>query len=1131
MAALSFTTYFDFNLHKCRINDTTNYEGQGINRSNVKGIITVNSPRGIIYQNTDFAHFDIDPNVSTNSGWIQLPIDKLGFILTGEYTITYTINQIGDGTSQTFNTYTYTLVIPEIDITQTVDGYNSTFNSADSTNYGSAETIYRTHTVTPPSGCPLPVVSNNDQSISYLPDIWSGEWVTQITTELAYSVGGITVIGSITGTKIVTAYLNDMNVIRGYIQSFDLLYEQARAQDRNKAYKIQAGLLKIATAYEGYDLALYYNDLQTAYQRTVDIITELSDYVTITFPEEIVPFVNHQGGSGHPPVSINPSFSFGVSINASQVLSFGLATTGHGGMVPVLSGISTNYMGGDGIEHPLTGGGDVFQSQFDAFDSVRHITALNITTWNTPHADQIQSDWDATSGLGAILNKPNIPSAQVNSDWDATSGLAQILNKPTIPSAQVQTDWIATSGLGVLLNKPTIPDAQINSDWNSTSGINQILNKPTTLSGYGIEDALSTSDPAANVINSGMGGQFLTDKATYKYPVINSVSDKQVLFIDGLDTDGFGIPAGNSNLIFDKGTDKLTVLNSSIGTLTMSSEIDFTDNTVSIKRQSNDIIFTNTSTSKTLTQLISGASNYWTLYGSNIYFGTGTDRIGINKSSPTAELDVTGHIIANDFDSNFFRYKNSNLLLGPNAGDLEPGNDFVYIANTNTSTPLFKGNFASQMAEFNADVYINTVKRLCFGSSSTFIRGNTTNDLLFSDVNTNGGTPVKLSELLVNPDAALKSDFISGGYDTVTNITLANILTWNMAGILSNSGLSTNFLGEDGAYHAGSGGGVTPISNIWKWDTDHYLPYIDKTDAGGISSAGKFFGGTINPSANNRLNYDGYLYATSLYTLNNINIPITTGSSIGVIYSGSDRFMHNYGTSNLFIGITSGNFTTTGSKNIGLGESTFKFNTTGGDSVAIGHQALNNNTTGESNVAIGRASMASNITGVGNTSIGAGSLLTTSNSNYNVAIGSESLGNGLIQDYNTAVGYGTLLSNTSEKNTVIGYEAGISNITGSNNVFVGYTAGYYETGSNKLFIDGQLRSSETDARSKSLIYGLFDSSTINQFITINGKLNSLYDIEILDPSSGIILNTAFGRYKLQIDDSTPSNPITTIQQL
>lgn len=40
----------------------------------------------------------------------------------------------------------------------------------------------------------------------------------------------------------------------------------------------------------------------------------------------------------------------------------------------------------------------------------------------------------ATSGsYDDLSDKPTIPAAQVNSDWNANSGVAQILNKPTIP--------------------------------------------------------------------------------------------------------------------------------------------------------------------------------------------------------------------------------------------------------------------------------------------------------------------------------------------------------------------------------------------------------------------------------------------------------------------------------------------------------------------------------------------------------------------------------------------------------------------------------------------------------------------------------------------------------------------------
>ena len=56
-------------------------------------------------------------------------------------------------------------------------------------------------------------------------------------------------------------------------------------------------------------------------------------------------------------------------------------------------------------------------------------------------------------------NLPTIPAAQVNSDWNASSGVAQILNKPTIPAAQIQSDWTQanTAALDYIKNKPTLP--------------------------------------------------------------------------------------------------------------------------------------------------------------------------------------------------------------------------------------------------------------------------------------------------------------------------------------------------------------------------------------------------------------------------------------------------------------------------------------------------------------------------------------------------------------------------------------------------------------------------------------------------------------------------------------------------
>lgn len=53
----------------------------------------------------------------------------------------------------------------------------------------------------------------------------------------------------------------------------------------------------------------------------------------------------------------------------------------------------------------------------------------------------VQVDWNQTDTTADdyIKNKPSIPSGQVNADWDASSGVAEILNKPSLAT-------VATSG-------------------------------------------------------------------------------------------------------------------------------------------------------------------------------------------------------------------------------------------------------------------------------------------------------------------------------------------------------------------------------------------------------------------------------------------------------------------------------------------------------------------------------------------------------------------------------------------------------------------------------------------------------------------------------------------------------------
>lgn len=85
----------------------------------------------------------------------------------------------------------------------------------------------------------------------------------------------------------------------------------------------------------------------------------------------------------------------------------------------------------------------------------------------------------ATSGSYTDLaNKPSIPAAQVNADWNASSGIAQISNKPSLAT-------VATSGAySDLSGKPTIPTV------------------PTTVSSFTNDAGYLTAVPAKSFNNA-----------------------------------------------------------------------------------------------------------------------------------------------------------------------------------------------------------------------------------------------------------------------------------------------------------------------------------------------------------------------------------------------------------------------------------------------------------------------------------------------------------------------------------------------------------------------------------------------------------------------------------------------------
>jgi hypothetical protein len=184
--------------------------------------------------------------------------------------------------------------------------------------------------------------------------------------------------------------------------------------------------------------------------------------------------------------------------------------------------------------------------------------------------------------------------------------------------------------------------------------------------------------------------------------------------------------------------------------------------------------------------------------------------------------------------------------------------------------------------------------------------------------------------------------------------------------------------------------------------------------------------------------------STGNLTLNQSMVfPVTTSSNTGIIFKGTDRFLHNFGTNNTFLGVNSGNFTMTGVSNTAVGNLTLYSNTTGSYNIAIGGAALQLNTTGSGNTALGLGCLLLNTAGNYNTAIGGYSLLRNSFGTQNTALGYESLSYNNNGSGNSAIGFQSLNSNTAGiNNTAVGNQSLFSNITGNYNTALGYQSNY-----------------------------------------------------------------------------------------
>jgi hypothetical protein len=125
----------------------------------------------------------------------------------------------------------------------------------------------------------------------------------------------------------------------------------------------------------------------------------------------------------------------------------------------------------------------------------------------------------------------------------------------------------------------------------------------------------------------------------------------------------------------------------------------------------------------------------------------------------------------------------------------------------------------------------------------------------------------------------------------------------------------------------------------------------------------------------------------------NINLTTTTSATTGVILAGANRFIHNYGTTNTFVGVLAGNFTLTGTNNVAFGTSAASNISSGTHNTAIGAQCLTVVDTGGFNTGLGQAYQ-SLTSGTNNIGIGYGAGLFLTTGSRNIILGNYNTNGG-----------------------------------------------------------------------------------------------------------------------------------------
>ena len=397
-----------------------------------------------------------------------------------------------------------------------------------------------------------------------------------------------------------------------------------------------------------------------------------------------------------------------------------------------------------------------------------------------------------------------------------------------------------------------------------------------------------------------------------------------------------------------------------------------------------------------------GASNYWTLNGSDIY-NNNAGNAGIGINTPAAKLHIKG--TANT----------SQLIIDASA-------------TQSNIQPLIRLRDASgvDLLHIHSDNIFNTFIGLNAGRTNT-----------------------------VSPGVGVANTFIgsSAGYSNSTgfyNTAIGQAALYSNLGDYNNAfGVKALFSNTTGSNNTANGYQALYSNSTGVSNTANGYKALYSNSTGNYNS-GLGESALFTNSTGNRNTAIGWqaLYFNSTGSLNTATgeqslVHNTTGSS-NTANGNYALFSNTTGIENTASGESALFSNTTGNFNVANGKHALYYNTTGNDNTANGYQALYSNTTGSDNIAIGYQALYSNSGGSTNIATGRWSLYSNNTGYNNTATGEQALYANTSGIINTAIGESALNSNTTgNRNTAIGAGALSNNMAGSDNIAIGVASGIH----------------------------------------------------------------------------------------